>query len=1354
MNEFLEQISTLSPKRLALLALELKTQLDAVEQARREPIAVIGMGCRYPGGADSPAAFWRLLRDGVDAIGEVPRSRWDVDALYDPDPDAPGKTATRWGGFLDEIDQFDPHFFGISPREATAMDPQQRLLLEVAWEALEDAGYAPDRLIDSPTGVYIGIFGADYLRLLLAEDEETFDTYTVTGNGHSMAAGRLSYLLGLKGPSLAVDTACSASLVAVHLALQGLRNGECRMAVAGGVNAILSPDTTMMLSRGRTMAPDGRCKAFAAAADGYVRSEGCGLMVLKRLSDALADGDRVLALLRGSAVNQDGRSNGLTAPNGPSQVAVIRAALANAGIEPAEVSYVETHGTGTPLGDPIEAQALVTALGMGRPTDQPLMIGSVKTNLGHLEAAAGIAGLMKVVLSLQHGEIPPHLHLEHPNPHIPWNELPLTIPTRLTPWPAGAARRTAGVSAFGLSGTNAHVIVEEAPAAPARPAARERPLHLLALSARSEAALGTLAARYAEHLAAQPEAAIADVCYTANAGRAHFAHRLAVTAADPTQLRERLAAYTAGRQEAGVLSGQFGGSAPPRVAFLFTGQGSQYAGMGQALYATQPTFRAALDRCAALLEGALDRPLLDLLYPADPSAGALLQTNLAYAQPAQFAVQYALAALWQAWGVEPTWLVGHSVGEYAAACVAGVFGLADALRLVAARGRLLQQLPGSGEMAVLFAPAGRVAAALAPSAGRAAIAALNSPDSVVVSGEAAAVRGVIAALGLGEEEWRRLPIPAASHSPLVEPILEEFERVAGTITYRPPQRAVVSTLTGRLAGAGDLTTPAYWRRHLREAVRFAPAMQELQARGCEVFVEIGPHPTLLGMARRCLSEDAGAWLPSLRNDRDDWDQILESLGELYVRGGAVDWAGFDRDYPRRKLSLPTYPFERRRYWYQAAAGARYEHTRRGDGGRVPPPDPEQADGESTSVSDWLYEIRWEPSESATVPQRAAANVPPQGPWLIFADSGGVGEALAALLAARGNSCPLVFPGGAYRDDGSGRVYIRLNELDDVRRLFAAESPSDRPAWVGIIHLWSLDAPDLQAAGGAAFEAAQGLGCASILEVVQQVVASEQGELPGVWLVTRGAQPVLAGQATVAVGQAPVAALAGVITAEHSDLRCVSVDLDPAGGADEPQQLLAALAAHDAEYRVAWRGSARYVARLARTPLDGHASARGSGDSTALRSARNGAHGPRSHAALDAAPGKDRAGVRPDATYLITGGLGALGMVVARWLVEQGARHLALVGRTDGSETAREAVSELRQRGAQIVTLRADVAQEEQVRDLLAEIARTMPPLRGIAHMANVLDDGVIRQQDRGRLLGAMRPKALGAWHLHTLTRDR
>ncbi|HLH25149.1 MAG TPA: polyketide synthase, partial [Chloroflexota bacterium] len=509
MNEFLEQISTLSPKRLALLALELKTQLDAVEQARREPIAVIGMGCRYPGGADSPAAFWRLLRDGVDAIGEVPRSRWDVDALYDPDPDAPGKTATRWGGFLDEIDQFDPHFFGISPREATAMDPQQRLLLEVAWEALEDAGYAPDRLIDSPTGVYIGIFGADYLRLLLAEDEETFDTYTVTGNGHSMAAGRLSYLLGLKGPSLAVDTACSASLVAVHLALQGLRNGECRMAVAGGVNAILSPDTTMMLSRGRTMAPDGRCKAFAAAADGYVRSEGCGLMVLKRLSDALADGDRVLALLRGSAVNQDGRSNGLTAPNGPSQVAVIRAALANAGIEPAEVSYVETHGTGTPLGDPIEAQALVTALGMGRPTDQPLMIGSVKTNLGHLEAAAGIAGLMKVVLSLQHGEIPPHLHLEHPNPHIPWNELPLTIPTRLTPWPAGAARRTAGVSAFGLSGTNAHVIVEEAPAAPARPAARERPLHLLALSARSEAALGTLAARYAEHLAAQPEAAIA-----------------------------------------------------------------------------------------------------------------------------------------------------------------------------------------------------------------------------------------------------------------------------------------------------------------------------------------------------------------------------------------------------------------------------------------------------------------------------------------------------------------------------------------------------------------------------------------------------------------------------------------------------------------------------------------------------------------------------------------------------------------------------------------------------------------------------------------------------------------------------
>ena len=1355
MSEFLEQISTFSQKRLALLALELKTKLDALEQARTEPIAVIGMGCRYPGGADSPDAFWRLLRDGTDAVQEVPQARWDLDALYDPDPDVPGKMATRWGGFLNEIDQFDPHFFGISPREATTMDPQQRLLLEVAWEALEDSGYAPDRLMDSPTGVYVGIFGADYLRLLVAEGLQCLDTYVATGNGHSVAAGRLSYQLGLKGPSLAVDTACSASLVAVHLALQGLRNGECRMALAGGVNAILGPETTMMLSRGRAMAPDGRCKAFAAAADGYVRSEGCGLVVLKRWSDARADGDRILALLRGSAINQDGRSNGLTAPNGPSQVAVIRAALANAGIEPADVGYVETHGTGTPLGDPIEAQALAAALGPGRAPDQPLLIGSVKTNLGHLESAAGIAGLMKVILSLQHGEIPPHLHLEQPSPLIPWHELPLTIPTRLTPWPSGARRRVAGVSSFGFSGTNAHLIVEEAPACePAQPE-RERPLHLLALSARDDAALSALAERYADHLATHPDQPLADVCHTANAGRAHFAHRLAVTAADTAALHARLAAARHGEAGPGIRLGTVRGADRPKVAFLFTGQGSQYAGMGRGLYETQPTFRAALDRCAALLQGELDRPLLDVLYPARPGDDDPIRDDMAYAQPAQFAVQYALAALWQAWGVQPSVLVGHSVGEYAAACVAGVFGLEEGLRLVAARGRLLQRLPRTGAMAVLFAPEARVAAALAPYADAAAIAALNSPDSVVVSGAAAAVDAVIAALGLSEEEWRRLPIPAASHSPLVEPILDEFERVAATIQYRPPRTALVSTLTGRLAEDGDLTTPAYWRRHLRQAVRFAPAMRELQARGCELFVEIGPHPTLLGMAQRCLGADAGAWLPSLRQGQDDWEQILDSLSDLYIRGAAVDWAGFDRDYPRRKVSLPTYPFQRRRYWYQVSARPRDRYVRRDDDERAPRSADEQPGAMSPNMSDWLYEIRWEPSATPAAPPPAAPDALRSGPWLIFADGGGVGEALAQLLVARGNACTLVRPGEAYRADGSGRVQLRPAAPEDMRRLFDEASQAGMPAWSGIVHLWSLDAPELTTTGAAAFETAQTLACASILPLVQQVMRGEHGELPGLWLVTRGAQPVLPGQAPVAVSQAPVAALASVITAEHSDLPCVCVDLDPAGTADDARRLLAELAARDAEDRVAWRGGARYVPRLVRTSLlDSPAGPTLPGaPAAALSPERNGAHGERASGAHRAPPRDPAAGIRPDATYLITGGLGALGLVVARWLVAQGARHLALVGRTEGSETARETVSELRQRGAQVVTLRADISQEEQVRALLAEIARTMPPLRGILHLANVLDDGVILQQDRARLLGAMRPKALGAWHLHALTRQ-
>jgi len=946
MSDFLERISKLPPKRLALLALELQSKLEALERSHREPIAVIGMGCRFPGGARGPEAFWRMLCEGVDAISEVPRDRWDVDAFYDADPAAPGKMSTRFGGFVEEVDRFDAEFFGVAPREAQHMDPQQRLLLEVAWEALEHAGQSPDRLHGSRTGVFVGISGVDYYSELIgAGNSAVFDAYLATGSAHSVASGRISYVLGLHGPCLSVDTACSSSLVAVHLACLSLRTGGCGMALAGGVNLILCPDTTITLSKARMMAPDGRCKAFDAAGDGFVRSDGCGVLVLKRLSDAVAAGDTVLAVIRGTAVNQDGRSSGLTAPNGPAQEDVIRQALADAGIEPHRVGYVETHGTGTSLGDPIEVRALGSVLAKGRPAGERLVLGSVKTNLGHLEAAAGAAGLIKLVLSVQHGVIPPHLHLKTPSPHIPWDELPLEVAKERRPWTPSEGPRVGGVSSFGFSGTNAHVLVEQAsPPPPARPEV-ERPLHVLTLSAKSDAALGELASRFEGRLREDPGASLADVCFTAAAGRSHFPHRLAVVCSSTSEAAEALARRSEQPAPRGLVAGRAPASGAPEVVFLFTGQGSQYVGMGRQLYETQPTFRKALQRCDELLRPHLERPLLSVLYPGG-EASPLDET--AFTQPALFALEWALAELWRSWGIEPAAALGHSVGEYVAACMAGVFSLEDGLRLVAERGRLMQSLPRGGGMAAVMAGEARVEAALAGFAPNVQVAAVNGPENVVISGDGAALRAVVERLAADGVKSQALTVSHAFHSQLMDPILEAFERTASAVAYAPPQIGVVSNVTGRLAAAGEMIHAGYWGRHVRAPVRFQAGMEALAEKGYSVFLEVGPHPTLLAMGRRCVKD--GLWLPSLRKGRDEWPQLLESLSSLYVHGVDFDGAGFDRDYPRRRVALPTYPFQRSRYWF--------------DGGRRSRPVPGTAELPEVGAEpsdDWLYEVAWKPA---------------------------------------------------------------------------------------------------------------------------------------------------------------------------------------------------------------------------------------------------------------------------------------------------------------------------------------------------------------------------------------------------------
>jgi acyl transferase domain-containing protein/acyl carrier protein len=904
----------LSPLKRALLAIEeLQAKLATVEKKRHEPIAIIGVGCRIPGGANDPEEFWQLLREGRNGVREISSDRWDADAYYDSNPDAPGKIATRFGGFLDQVDRFEPQFFEIAPREALTMDPQQRLLLEVSWEALEHAGQSPVGLGHTRTGVYIGISSNDYAQLLLeAGDPALVDMYYASGIAHSIASGRLSYVLGLQGPSISVDTACSSSLVAVHLACQGLRNGECRLALAGGVNVILSPQIFSALSRARMLAADGKCKTFDAAANGFVRGEGCGMVVLKRLEDAMADGDRILALIRGSAVNQDGPSSGLTAPNGPSQEAVLRDALANAAVSARDVSYVEAHGTGTSLGDPIEVQSLGAVFGPGREMATPLLIGSLKTNVGHLEAAAGVSGLIKVVLSLQHREIPQHLHFKQPSPHIPWDRLPVRVITEREPWRPLNGKRIAGVSSFGFSGTNAHVVLEEAPIASPKTPAIERPLHLLTLSARTEPALSTLIERYARRMETGEPVVLADLCHTANTGRAHLAHRLVLSGTDSEAMSGKLRESRSGNPSPGVVRGCCETTDRPKIAFLFTGQGSQYVGMGRRLYETSPTFARALNRCDAVLRDRLGRSLFDVLYPPDGATSPLDETQ--FTQPALFAIEYALSELWRSWGVQPAFVLGHSVGEYVAACVAGVFSVEDGLTLIAERARLMQALPSGGRMAAVIAPLEMVQQALEPLATRVSIAALNGPRQTVISGPGEDVSSLLSQFSAAGVKFRELVVSHAFHSPLMNPILEPFERAAGKVSFGAPRIRLVSNLTGQVTSAAQIAQPAYWRRHIRETVRYAASMQTLADAGCTVFVEIGPNPVLLGLGRGCIAPEGALWLASVRSGRDDWAELLTSLSQLYARGVEVDWAGFDRDYPRHKVSLPTYPFQRERYF--------------------------------------------------------------------------------------------------------------------------------------------------------------------------------------------------------------------------------------------------------------------------------------------------------------------------------------------------------------------------------------------------------------------------------------------------------
>lgn len=890
---------------------------DLEEINTAEPIAIIGMSCRFPCDLSTPQALWEFLKNGNNAVSDIPSNRWPVDEWYDETPGTPGKMSTRKGYFINEVADFDHEFFNVSALEATTMDPSHRLLLETSWDALENAAIAPLSLRGSSAGVFLGVMNSDYTQLS-THYTESVSNYTVVGNGIGMSAGRLAHVLGSHGPAMAVDTLCSSSLVSVHLACQSLRAHETDLALAGGVNLMLTPSVYVMTSNAHMLSSDGLCKTFDESADGYARGEACGMVILKRLSDAKRDGDTISAIIKGSAVNQDGQSSSLPVPNGRAQEAVIRQALKNANLTPADIDYIEAHGTGTSLGDPMEIEALGKVFNNDHSSEKPLYVGSVKTNVGHTEGAAGISSLLKVIMMLKQKEIPPHLHLKTPNTHIPWSSLHIKIPTTLQRWTKDHGHHCAGVSSFGLGGTNAHVILQSVESEKMEIKQDEQTNHhLLTLSAKSPAALGVLAERYQSYLETSSDP-LDSICYASNRGRSGLPYGIAVSGSSKKEISDAiattLATSTSNARDKGRTKG---GKEIPKVAFMFPAEGSEYRGMGQQLYQSQPLFKRAIDKYSVLYEEHMAVTLQELFWGEEYEKMSLTK----YKQPALFVFQYALSTLLQSWGVKPGLLSGHGIGEYVAACVAGVFSVKDALKMLVARNQLATDLCEQGAMATLFSEQSSVVALMEEygakypgKAGEIVIAAVNTDNNTVVSGTIEGVKSVISSAKEKGIESSELNISHAYQSPLIEPMLEAYETVCKTVTFKKPSIGIISNVSGQLVRE-ELCSPAYWVRHTRRCVKFKKGLKSLTREKVTYYIEVGPGKTLIDLAVQASDSQSINTSCSLQNNKQEAQQMHETLCQLYNSGVPVDMERMVRgmkneasNYP--PVSLPRYPFKR------------------------------------------------------------------------------------------------------------------------------------------------------------------------------------------------------------------------------------------------------------------------------------------------------------------------------------------------------------------------------------------------------------------------------------------------------------